>query len=172
MAATRNPKKTRKTILNLKKLVDMLTIDYLQKTLRGELPAAITKPKDQIMEGAGGYDGIVALIQTKNISPAIVLENSEIGEFSIRPGGFEKTSQSIWVMKMVPKDSDRSKIQRECKTMMEKIISIFVKHEKDLELAQWEWDRVPYGVRNAGANFTGYEFTLYFSEDTDLSYHG
>ena len=75
-------------------------------------------------------------------------------------------------MKKVPKDGDRSKIQRECKTMMEKIISIFVKHEKDQELAQWEWNSVPWGVRNAGANFTGYEFTLYFSEDTDLSYHG
>jgi hypothetical protein len=159
-------------ILKQKILIDMLTIEYLQKTLRGEMPAAITNPKEQIMEGAGGYDGIVALIQTKNISPAIVLENSDIGEFSLRPGGFEKTSQSVWVMKKVPKDGDRSKIQRECKTMMEKIISIFVKHEKDQELAQWEWNSVPWGVRNAGANFTGYEFTLYFSEDTDLSYHG
>ena len=150
----------------------MLTLPYLQKILRGQLPNEIIKPDTQIIESAGGYDGIVSLIQTKGISPMVILENSEIGEFSLRPGGFEKTSQSIWVMKMVPKDGDRSKIQRECKTMMEKIISIFVKHEKDKELDQWEWDRVPYGVRNAGANFTGYEFTLYFSEDTDLSYHG
>lgn len=136
------------------------------------MPTTITNPKEQIIEGAGGYDGIVALIQTKNISPVIVLENSEIGEFSLRPGGFDKTSQSIWVMKMVPKDGNRSKFQKESKAMMEKIISVFVKHENDKELEQWEWDRVPYGIRNAGANFTGYEFTLYFSEDTDLSYHG
>lgn len=159
-------------ILKQKILVDMLTIEYLQKILRGEMPTTITNPKEQIIEGAGGYDGIVALIQTKNNSPVIVLENSEIGEFSLRPGGFDKTSQSIWVMKMVPKDGNRSKFQKECKAMMEKIISVFVKHENDKELEQWEWDRVPYGIRNAGANFTGYEFTLYFSEDTDLSYHG
>ncbi|MBQ8957629.1 MAG: hypothetical protein IJ057_03885 [Bacteroidales bacterium] len=149
----------------------MLTIDYLKTILRGEMPTSVTNPKEQIMEGAGGYDGIIALIQTKNISPAIILENSDIGEFLINPGGFEKTSQSIWVMKMAPKDGNRSKIQRECKAMMKKMISIFVEHEKDEPLSQWEWDRIPYGIRNAGANFTGYEFTLYFSENTDLEYH-
>lgn len=150
----------------------MLTLDYLRNRLNGQV-TAIYKVKDQIIEAAGGYDGIVALIQTKNISPMIILENSEVGEFSFQPGGFLKSSQSLWVMQMVPKDGDRQKVQQECFKMMKRILSVFGKYEKkDPELEEWEWDRIPYGVRNAGANYTGYEFTLYFSEDTDLSYHG
>lgn len=151
----------------------MLTLAYLQQIIQGELPA-VTDVEKQIIESAAGYDGIVALIQTKGISPMIVLENSEVGEFSFRPGGFESTSQSIWVMKMVGRDGDRRAVQDECRAMMLHIISVFGKqyylHKPELD--QWDCERIPWGVRNAGANFTGYEFTLYFSEDVDLSYHG
>ena len=150
----------------------MHTLDYLRNRLNGYVPA-IYKVKDQIIEAAGGYDGIVALIQTKNISPMVILENSEIGEFSFEQGGFLKSSQSIWVMQMVPKDGDRQKVQQECFKMMKRILSILSVHDEDDEyLKNWEWYRIPWAVRNAGANFTGYEFTLYFSEDTDLEYHG
>ena len=67
----------------------MLTLEYLRNRLNGNI-TAIYKAKDQIIESAGGYDGIIALIQTKNISPMIILENSEIGEFSFQPGGCNK----------------------------------------------------------------------------------
>lgn len=148
----------------------MLTLEYLKQTLTGQI-AQITDPTKQIIESAAGYDGIVALIQTKGISPIVILENSEVGEFSLRPGGFLKSSQSVWVMKMVGRDGDRRAVQDECFAMMKRIIKVFVKHEKDAELDQWDWgDRIPWGIRNAGPNFTGYEFTLGFSEDTDLSY--
>ena len=132
----------------------------------------ITKPNTQVVESPGGYDGIISLIQTKGISPMVILEHSEMGELSVRPGGFVKTSQSVWVMKMVGKEEDRRKVQDECFAMMKRIISVFVRHNEDPELSEWEWDRIPYGVRNAGASFTGYEFTLNFSEDIDLEYHG
>lgn len=150
----------------------MLTLPYLKSILSGEITGLDTKKN--VIESAGGYDGIIALIQTKNTSPLIVLENSEVGEFSVRPGGFDKTSQSIWVMKMVGRDADRQAVQNDCRAMMKHIISVLINRDEkeDPELAQWEWDRIPYGTRNAGANFTGYEFTLYFSEDVDLSYHG
>ena len=147
----------------------MLTLEYLQQILPGEL-TNVTDMEKQVIESAAGYDGIVALIQTKGISPMVILENSEVGEFSIRPGGFEKTSQSVWVMAKVARDADRRAAQDECREMMKRILKVFVKHEKDTQLAQWEWDRIPYGIRNAGPNYTGYEFTIYFSEDTDLSY--
>ena len=150
----------------------MLTLPYLQNILKGQLPSDITKPSTQIIEAAGGYDGIISLIQTKNISPMVILENSEMGEFSVRPGGFVKTTQSVWVMKMVAKEEDRRKVQDECFALMRRIIGIFIKHNEESELAQWEWDHIPWGVRNAGANFTGYEFTIHFSEDIDLGYHG
>lgn len=150
----------------------MLTLPYLQKILRGELPNDITKPDTQIIEAAGGYDGIVSLIQTKGVSPVIILENSEVGEFGFLPGGFLRTSQSLWVMKMVAKDEDRQRVQNECMKMAKRILSVMVKHEHDDELEEWEYNSIPWGVRNGAANFTGYELTLHFSENTDLSYHG
>ena len=150
----------------------MLTLPYLQKILRGELPNDITKPDTQIIEAAGGYDGIVSLIQTKGVSPVIILENSEVGEFGFLPGGFLRTSQSLWVMKMVAKDEDRQRVQNECMKMAMRILSVMVKHEHDDELEEWEYNSIPWGVRNGAANFTGYELTLHFSENTDLSYHG
>ncbi len=150
----------------------MLTLPYLQNILRGQLPNEINKPDKQIIEAAGGYDGIVSLIQSKGISPMVILENSEIGEFGFLPEGFLKSSQSIWVMKMVAKDEDRQRVQNECMKMVKRILSIMGKHEHDAELEEWEYDRIPWAVRNAGANFTGYEMTLYFSENTDLEYHG
>lgn len=176
----------------------MLTLEYLQSILfkKEEVnvgghpvgravnpqpqhpePLVVLKPEvnglndpKQIIESAAGYDGIVALIQTKGLSPVVVLENSEVGEFSFRPGGFQKSSQSIWVMKMAPRDGDRKAVQDDCFGMMKRIISVFNLHEKDEPLAQWEWDHIPWGIRNAGPNFTGYEFTLYFGEDTDFEY--
>ena len=150
----------------------MLTLPYLQKILRGELPNDITKPDTQIIEAAGSYDGIVSLIQTKGVSPVIILENSEVGEFGFLPGGFLRTSQSLWVMKMVAKDEDRQRVQKECMKMAKRILSVMVKHEHDDELEEWEYNSIPWGVRNGAANFTGYELTLHFSENTDLSYHG
>ncbi|MCR5037843.1 MAG: hypothetical protein K6A94_00690 [Bacteroidales bacterium] len=149
----------------------MLTLEYLQNRLNGQLKG-ISKPSAQIIESAGGYDGIVALVQTKNLTPVIILEDSEVGEFSFQDGGFLRSSQSIWVMKMVAKEENRNKIQNECFNMMKHILSILAVHDEDDEcMKNWVWGSVPWGVRNAGANYTGYEFTLHFSEDTDLSYN-
>lgn len=147
----------------------MLSLEYLQQILTGEL-VEVTDMEQQVIESAAGYDGIVALIQTKGISPMVILENSEVGEFSFRPGGFEKNSQSIWVMKKAARDADRRATQDDCHRMMKRILKVFNKHNKEVPLEQWEWDRIPYGIRNAGPNYTGYEFTLYFGEDTDLDY--
>lgn len=148
----------------------MLTLPYLKTVLRYKLFDLVDVDK-QIIESAGGYDGIVSLLQTKGASPMIVLEHSEVGEFNINPGGFVKTSQSIWVMKMVGRDDNRREVQDECFSMMQNIIKIFIRHHTDEYLDQWEWNSIPWGVRNAGANFTGYEFTMYFSEDFCLEAH-
>ena len=145
----------------------MLTLEYLRTVLDRQL-SGIADTEKQIIESAGGYDGIVSLVQTKMVTPLVILENSEVGELSVRPGGFNKQSQSIWVMKMVGRDDDRRTVQDDCFAMMKKIISVFIKHEKDPELDQWVWDSIPWSARNAGANFTGYEFVIHFSEDIDL----
>lgn len=149
----------------------MLSLSYLQTILNGKI-SGIDDTERQIIESEAGYDGIIALIQTKGISPILILENSDVGNFSARTGGFENTSQSIWVMRMVGRDDSRKDVQAWCKAMMRLIIGVLLKHKPDPQLKQWEEDRIPWGVRNAGANYTGYEFTLHFSEDTDLSYHG
>lgn len=147
----------------------MLDLSYLKNVLAGKLKGV---DGDDIIESAAGYDGIVALIQTKNLPTVIVLEHNEVGEFSFRPGGFQKASQSLWVMRMVGRDDSRRAVQNDCKAMMKRILSVFTARNEDAQLSGWEWGSVPYGIRNAGPNYTGYEFTMNFSEDIDLSYNG
>ena len=178
----------------------MLTLDYLQSILFKREQASVTphvtpravnphqidpiiivKPEveglekpEWVLESAAGYDGIIELIQTKGLPVCVVLEHNEVGNFSMHQGGFEQTSQSIWVMEMVAADEDRRKVQVECRQRMERIISILGKHfdEDDKPLVgKWDLHDIPYGIRNAGSNYTGYEFVLHFAEDIDLSYH-
>lgn len=152
----------------------MLTLDYLKSVLADShkgLPA-FTDLDKQVIESAAGYDGIVSLVQTKGITPIIVLEHNSVGELSVRPGGFENASQSLWIMKMVGRDDDRAAVQAWCKGCMKRIVSLLVKHKEEPQLFGWQPESIPYSIRNAGANFTGYEFTLNFSEDVDLSYDG
>ncbi len=145
----------------------MLNLQYL-KTILADGLSDVTD--DDIIESAAGYDGIVALIQTKGMQTAVVLEHNEVGEYSFRPGGFQRASQSIWVMRMVGADDDRRVVQDQMKDLMQRILGVFVHHEHDSQLSNWEWGSVPYGIRNAGPNYTGYEFTMSFNEDLDLSY--
>jgi len=145
----------------------MLNLQYLKEKLVGQLDGISA---DDIIESAAGYDGIVSLIQMKGMETAIVLEHNEVGEFSFRPGGFQRASQSIWVMRMVGADTDRRSVQDEALALMKRILSVFVHYEHDAELGNWEWNSVPYGIRNAGPNYTGYEFTMSFNEDVNLSY--
>lgn len=152
----------------------MLTLDYLKAVLNDpklSLPD-ITDMDKQVIESAAGYDGIVSLVQTKGITPIIVLEHNSVGELSVRPGGFERASQSIWIMKMVGRDADRTAVQAWCKRGMKRIIKLLVKHIHEPQLKGWQPESIPYSIRNAGPNFTGYEFTLSFDEDVDLSYDG
>ncbi len=153
-------------------LTIMLTLDYLKSILKksenGGLPF-LTDDK-QFLESAAGYDGIVELLQTKNIDVALILEHNQIGEFSFRPGGFHVASQSLWIMRKVGFNEDRTNVQHEAFGDMKDILCMFGEHQHDATLENWEWNHIPYGIRNAGANYTGYEFTLQFDEDTDLSY--
>ena len=152
----------------------MLTLDYLKAVLNDpklSLPD-ITDMDKQVIESAAGYDGIVSLVQTKKITPIIVLEHNSVGELSVRPGGFMRASQSLWIMKMVGRDADRSAVQVGCFADMKRIIGLLVKHKYDPQLKGWQPESIPYSIRNAGPNFTGYEFTLSFDEDVDLSYDG
>lgn len=153
-------------------LTIMLTLDYLKSILKksenGGLPF-LTDDK-QFLESAAGYDGIVELLQTKNIDVTLILEHNQIGEFSFRPGGFHVASQSLWIMRKVGFNEDRTHVQHEAFGDMKDILCMFGEHQHDAAFENWEWNHIPYGIRNAGANYTGYEFTLQFDEDTDLSY--
>lgn len=148
----------------------MLNVDYLRKILRGKINE-IHDVNTQIIKSDAGYDGIIALIQEKGLETCIILEDSGFGELSLRPGGFHTTTQSIWIMQMVGNSEDRDSIQRRCFDMMKFIVSVFTIAD-GMEMKQWNPLSIPYGVRNAGSNYTGYEFTLNFGEDTDLSYQG
>ncbi len=160
----------------------MLTLPFLQKILRGELEQCDVDK--QVIESPGGYDGIVSLVQTKGLQKAVVLEHNTLGELSIRPGGFMIATQSIWIMKMIGKDADRAAAQAEMFADMKRIVGVLAKyHQYPESLLGWDaevvrqyldgWDpySMPYSVRNAGPNYTGYEFSLNFDEDIDLAYH-
>lgn len=149
----------------------MLSLSYLRQLMQGEI-TDIDDVEKQVIESAAGYDGIVSLVQTKGITPIIVLEHNSVGELSVRPGGFERASQSIWIMKMVGRDDDRAAVQAWCKGSMKRFVSVLVKHKYEPQLESWQPESIPYSIRNAGPNFTGYEFTLSFDEDVDLSYDG
>lgn len=158
----------------------MLTLEYLKSILFKEetetvvpMVRGLDKP-DWVLESATGYDGIIELIQNKDVPVCVVLEHNELGNFSMHQGGFEQASQSIWVMEMVAADEDRRKVQVECRRRMTRILSILGKHfdNDDQPLVdKWDLHDIPYGIRNAGPNYTGYEFVLHFAEDIDLSYH-
>ena len=147
----------------------MLTLSYLRSILSGEIER-LTDPQSQVMESSGGYDGIVALIQTKSLQKAVVLEHNSVGELGVRPGGFMLANQSIWIMQMVGRDADRTAAQKECFDDMKRIIAVLNHHSHEAQLEGWAPGTIPYSIRNAGANYTGYEFSLNFSEDIDLSY--
>lgn len=150
----------------------MLNIDQLRQLLTDGGVANITEPENQIIDSAAGYDGIVSLIQTKGVSPMVVLEHNSTGELSMRPGGFSTASQSIWIMRMVARDGNRTADQEKCFEDMKRIVSILGENKAFQPLVGWQPESIPYSIRNAGANFTGYEFTLHFEEDIDLEYHG
>lgn len=147
----------------------MLTLPYLKQILNGELTNVDVE--QQVIEAPGGYDGIVSLVQTKGLQKSVVLEHNAMGELSIRPGGFQVAAQSIWIMKMVPSDGNRQTVLAECFEDMRRIIGCMVKHKCETPLKAWQPESMPYSVRNAGPNYTGYEFSLTFDEDIDLAYH-
>lgn len=153
----------------------MLTLAYLQDILTNEVPG-LTDTSKQVLESAAGYDGIIELIETKEEPVAVVLEHNEMGNISIRPGGLQLSSQSLWVMEMVAADEDRRAIQLQCWERAKRIISVLIHRwevdaAKDKAIKQWDWHDIPYGIRNAGPNYTGYELVLHFTEDIDISYH-
>lgn len=147
----------------------MLTLSYLQTILIGEVER-LNDLEHQVIESAGGYDGIVALIQTKGLQKAVVLEHNSVGEMSALRGGFMMATQSIWIMQMVARDADRPSVQKECFTDMKRILCVLTKYAHSEQLKGWQSESIPYAIRNAGPNYTGYEFSLNFSEDVDLSY--
>ncbi len=149
----------------------MLNLKFLQEVLQCE-SAVVSDPEKQVIESAAGYDGIVSLVQTKGITPMVVLEHNSVGELSFRPGGFQNASQSIWIMKMVGRNANRQEVQDSCVEDMKTIVSLLMKYKGYPQVVGWQPESIPYSVRNAGPNFTGYEFTLHFAEDINLFYNG
>lgn len=146
----------------------MLTLDYLRTIIGGKIDG-LTDTTEQVMESDAGYDGIIELIQTKGLPLAMVLEPSEMGNFSFRPGGFHITTQSVWIMEMVGADETRRAVQQRCFTALHNLLVTLKDHKDDSQLEGWDWLDIPYGVRNAGPNYTGYEVFIRFTEDTDLA---
>lgn len=126
---------------------------------------------EQVVESDAGYEGIIALIDERPPSdlPVIVLEHCSSGEYGFNPGGLCHGSQVVWVMEMVGARESRRLVQDKMKGLMERIIALLSKNKKQKPLEGWDRSRIPYMVTNAGNNYTGYQFTLYYDENIDLS---
>ena len=151
----------------------MLTLNYLKSVLfaNGRAEVEDIYKKDCILESAAGYDGIIKLIESGSLPVAVVLEHNEMGNLGLHnDGGFMTASQSLWVMEMVGEREDRRRVQERCWARAKRILAVMIDHSDDAPLKQWEWGDIPYGIRNTGPNYTGYELTLHFTEDIDLSY--
>lgn len=134
-------------------------------------PLDITDLDKQVIESDAGYDGIVELI---NVRPdpdlsVVILEQPESFTYEINPGGVQHLSQTIWCMAMTSAEEDRKKVQRAMKVLMRRIISKMIKAKHSEELRYWDRSRIPVLLTNTAGNYTGYQFTLYFDEPTDLS---
>ena len=141
----------------------MLSLSYLQNIL------ADIMPPTNIIESDAGYDAIIELIQTKGLEKVIIFEPPEGGVFKLLPWGMDEAACSIWVMRMVGNEENRREIQKQCRKTLKAIIATFSVHRRDAALQGFQIESIPYSVRNAGANYTGYEMTIYFNDDTNLS---
>ena len=151
----------------------MLTLNYLKSILFVKKLPEIDgiNTENCIIESAAGYDGIIELIQHVDLPVAVVLEHNEMGNLGLHnDGGFMTASQSLWVMEMVGEREDRRRVQERCWARAKRILAVMIEHCDDAPLKQWVKGDIPYGIRNAGPNYTGYELTLHFTEDIDLSY--
>jgi len=134
-------------------------------------PYEITDLDSQVIESDAGYDGIVELLNVRpdaNLA-IVVLENSEGFSFEVNPGGVQHLSQTVWCMAVVGADEDRKKVQLSMYNLMRRIIAKMILERRAGRLGGWDWSHIPVLVTNAGSNYTGYQFTLYFNEVTDLS---
>lgn len=146
---------------------DMLNLSFLKTTLSA-LPG-ITNPETQLIESAAGYDGIVEILNQRSEGLVIVLEHNAIGQLQCLPGGFIRSSQSLWVMDTVGFNENRLQHQQRMFSMLKDIVKTFNRTGNVQELSGWNSDSISYGIRNAGTNMTGYEAVFYFDEDIDLA---
>lgn len=160
----------------------MLTLEYLKQTFFRRTTGANGHEtwipdieglanRDWVMECRAGMDGAIQLIQTKNVPLGIVLEHAESGRLMLRnDGGFSDSVQSLWVMEQLPFNGNSPEVMQRCLARVERIYSIFIRHHKDEPLRGWvENNEVGYYAREAGS-YVGYEMTIHFRENRDLSY--
>lgn len=144
----------------------MITLDFIRTHL-ASMPG-ITDTVEQIIESDAGYDAIIEIIKNRTGQfPCIVLEPVSVGELAVKPGGFNSSSVSLWVMDSVGGREEARQYQTKMFSLLRDIVAKLLTLKDTPQLAGWDYESIPYAVRNAGEN-TGYEMTLYFKEDIDL----
>lgn len=148
----------------------MITIEYLKSAL-SDFPE-VRNVEEQVIESDAGYDSIVALINERpEANPVFILEPSDVFSLGVTPGGLEKSSKNIWVVDMVGADENRYDVQLRTNNLMRKLIAKLIQLSKTTdELDGWQWETIPVMTFNGGPNYTGFVFTMYFTESINLSY--
>ena len=148
----------------------MITLQYLKAALADF--AEVTNADEQVIESDAGYDGIVALINERpQVNPVVILEPSEVFSLGVNPGGIEHSSKNIWVVDMVGATENRYDVQLRANNLMRKVIAKLIQLSKTTDdLDGWQWENIPVMTFNGGPSYTGFVFTMYFTEDINLTF--
>lgn len=130
----------------------------------------ITSATAQVVTGAG-YNAIVELVMNRQTDfPCIVLEDQDGGVLSIDPGGFDKYTQSIWVVERVGMGEDPETHYTSTKALLKKVIAALSRNRRNYaDLRVVDFTHMAYMKRDGGNEFAGWEIVLTTEEDTNLA---
>lgn len=130
----------------------------------------ITDATKQVVTGSG-YNAIVELVMSRQTDfPCIVLEDQDGGVLSISPGGFDRYTQSIWVVERVGAGEDPEPHYNSTKALLKKVIAALSRNRRrHADLGAVDFTHMAYMKRDGGNEFAGWEIILTTEEDIDLS---
>lgn len=147
----------------------MLTIDYLRRLLAAENDGldAVTDPEKQVIDSPDIQKGLIELAQHKGYPFAVLFEEAyHYDDDDTKDVPITKFTQSIYVMRMVPRDNaDRSE-ELKCFADVKRIRALLLARQAKGDPEVHDWDRRPQRDFVTGAaNYVGWKLKITFNEN-------
>lgn len=164
-----SPPKGEKGLVLRKNTTNMITIDYLKKTLRGfVLSDGQTVDANRILVDAPDIqEGLMQLCQRKDMPLAILFEEAfHYDDDDRNDVPYTRFEQSIYVMRMVRSEKGSRAEELKCFADVKRIRALLLKkqYEGDEELKGWNRTARRDFVSGA-ANYVGWKLKLPFTEN-------